>query len=228
MGVHDGHRERLKNRFLAEGLANFDDHNILELLLFYSIPRMDTNEIAHNLLNEYKTLSGVFDAPVEQLCKVKGVSMHTATLIKLIPALMDAYHKDKTKKVEVVNSSQIASDYFSKRFYGKNNEEVQVLLLDDRKRIIKCETLSEGSVNSTDIVIRKLITIVVNSNATAIVIAHNHPTGSPLPSKSDITATEKIYNAMKLINVDLCDHVIVSERTAISMADSGYFEIFKE
>ena len=101
MGIHDGHRQRLKSRFLSQGLESFEDHNILELLLFYSIPRSDTNEIAHYLLKEFKTLSGVFDAPVEELCKIKGVSLHTATLIKLIPEMMAVYHTDKTKDTKI-------------------------------------------------------------------------------------------------------------------------------
>lgn len=227
MGVHDGHRNRLKSRFLAQGLKGFEDHNVLELLLFYSIPRSDTNEIAHRLLNEFKTLSGVFDAPVEELCKIKGISTHSATLIKLIPEMMSVYHTDKTKDIEIVNSTREAGKFFVPRFYGKKNEEVHVLLLDDKKKVIRCDKLFEGTVNSTPITVKKVVAAAVNSNATAVVLAHNHPGGIALPSRADISATEKIFKALKLINVELCDHIVVADDDFVSMADSGEFERFK-
>ena len=228
MGVHDGHRNRLKSRFLSQGLSVFEDHNILELLLFYSIPRSDTNEIAHALLDEFKTLSGVFDAPVEALCNVKGISAHSATLIKLIPDLMAAYHTDKTKSIEIVRSVKDAGRYFVPRFHGKKNEEVLVLLLDDKKRVIRCEKLFEGTVNTTPITAKKVVAAAVNSNATAVILSHNHPGGLVLPSHSDIIATEKVYNALKLINVQLCDHIVVADGDYVSMADSGMFALFDD
>lgn len=227
MGVHDGHRNRLKARFLSQGLSGFEDHNILELLLFYSIPRSDTNEIAHALLDKFKTLSGVFDAPLEELCKVKGISSHSATLIKLIPEMFSAYHTDKTKDIQIINSTKAAGRYFVPRFHGKQNEEVYVLLLDDKKKIIRCEKLFEGTVNTTPISAKKVVAAAVNSNATGVILAHNHPTGIALPSRADIKATEKIYKALELINVQLCDHIVVADGDFVSMADSGHFELFK-
>lgn len=227
MGVHDGHRNRLKSRFLSQGLAGFEDHNVLELLLFYAIPRSDTNEIAHELLNEFKTLSGVFDAPVEALCKVKGISLHSATLIKLIPELLSVYHSDKTKDIKIINSTTEAGKFMVPRFYGKKNEEVHVLLLDDKKNVIRCEKLFEGTVNSAPVTVKKVVAAAVNSNATAVVVAHNHPGGIALPSRADRVVTDKIFNALKLINVELCDHIIVADDDFVSMADSGEFEHHK-
>ena len=211
MGVHDGHRNRLKTRFISQGLSGFEDHNVLELLLFYSIPRSDTNEIAHRLLNQFKTLSGVFDAPVEELCKIKGVSTHTA----------------KTKDIKIVSSTKEAGSFFVPRFYGKKNEEVHALFLDDKKKVIRCDKLFEGTVNSTPITVKKVVAAAVNTNATAVVIAHNHPGGVALPSRADMIATEKIYKALKLINIELCDHIIVADDDFVSMADSGEFERYK-
>lgn len=227
MGVHDGHRKRLKARFLSDGLSGFEDHNILELLLFYSIPRSDTNVIAHELLNEFKSLSAVFDAPVEELCRIKGISTHTATLIKLIPEMLSVYHTDKTKDTKIVNSTNEAGRFFVPRFYGKKNEEVHIMLLDDKKKLIKCEKLFEGTVNSSPVTVKKIVASVVNSNATAVVIAHNHPGGIALPSRSDILTTEKIFKALKLINVELSDHIIVADDDFVSLADSGELERLK-
>lgn len=227
MGVHDGHRKRLKRRFLSEGLDSFEDHNILELLLFYALPRSDTNEIAHRLLEQFKSLSGVFDAPLEELCKVKGISEHSATLIKLIPRLTSAYHTDKSKDIKIISSTNAAGKFFVPRFYGKANEEVHVMLLDDKKKVIKCEKVFEGTVNSTPITVKKVVAMAVNSNATGVILAHNHPGGIALPSKSDLRATEKIYRALELINIQLCDHIIVADDDFVSLADSGNFERFK-
>ena len=227
MGVHDGHRKRLKRRFLSEGLDSFEDHNILELLLFYALPRSDTNEIAHRLLEQFKSLSGVFDAPLEELCKIKGISEHSATLIKLIPRLTSAYHTDKSKDIKIISSTNAAGKFFVPRFYGKQNEEVHVMLLDDKKKVIKCEKVVEGTVNSTPITVKKVVAMAVNSNATGVILAHNHPGGIALPSKSDLRATEKIYRALELINIQLCDHIIVADDDFVSLADSGNFERFR-
>ena len=227
MGVHDGHRKRLKRRFLSEGLDSFEDHNILELLLFYALPRSDTNEIAHRLLEQFKSLSGVFDAPLEELCKIKGISEHSATLMKLIPRLSSAYHTDKSKDIKIISSTNAAGKFFVPRFYGKQNEEVHVMLLDDKKKVIKCEKVFEGTVNSTPITVKKVVAMAVNSNATGVILAHNHPGGIALPSKSDLRATEKIYRALELINIQLCDHIIVADDDFVSLADSGNFERFR-
>lgn len=227
MGVHDGHRKRLKRRFLSEGLDSFEDHNILEMLLFYALPRSDTNEIAHRLLEQFKSLSGVFDAPLEELCKIKGISEHSATLIKLIPRLTSAYHTDKSKDIKIISSTNAAGKFFVPRFYGKANEEVHVMLLDDKKKVIKCEKVFEGTVNSTPITVKKVVAMAVNSNATGVILAHNHPGGIALPSKSDLRATEKIYRALELINIQLCDHIIVADDDFVSLADSGNFERFR-
>ena len=103
MNLHEGHRQRLKERFIKNGLSDFEDHNVLELLLFYSVPRSDTNELGHKLLKKFGSLSNVFDAPVDELCKVEGIGLHSATLIKLIPELCNLYYVVKSDKVSVVS-----------------------------------------------------------------------------------------------------------------------------
>ncbi|MBR5521640.1 MAG: DNA repair protein RadC [Oscillospiraceae bacterium] len=227
MGIHDGHRQRLKDRFLSQGLSGFEDHNILELLLFYSIPRSDTNEIAHRLLNEFKTLSGVFDASVESLCKVKGISLHSATLIKLMPQLFSAYNIDKTKDITIVTSTDRAGRYFVPRFSGKSFEEVHVMLLDDKNKVLKCSKLFEGIENLTRIEIKKIVSFAILNNATKVIIAHNHPMGVAIPSKADYNTTKKLFEALELMNIELCDHIVVADDDFVSMVDSGFFAQFK-
>ncbi len=222
MGVHDGHRERLKNRFLTQGLDGFEDHNVLELLLFYSIPRMDTNEIAHNLLEEFGSLSAVFDAPAEALCTVKGVSTHTATLIKIMPQLFSRYDIDKTRSMQVLNSVEDVGKYLMPRFRGKKNEEFYAILLDGRNRVLKCHKVFEGSVNATQISLKKLIAAVVNTHATGVIIAHNHPGSIALPSDMDVYSTGVIFETLKALNIKLIDHVVFAEDDFVSFSDSNF------
>ncbi len=225
MGLHDGHRNRLKNRFLNEGLTNFEDHNVLELLLFYSIPRSDTNEIAHELLNKFGSLHGVFEAGMEDLMSVNGISRHSAVLIKMIPELFVVYGRDKVRDIQKINSSDDAKQFFIPRFYGKVREEVQLVLLDDKMNIIKWVKIYEGSVNSANVPIRKIVEIAIENRATNVIIAHNHPTGLILPSKDDLRATAKVREALALVDIKLLDHVIVSDNEAASLKDSGYSEL---
>lgn len=225
MGLHDGHRNRLKNRFLNEGLTNFEDHNVLELLLFYSIPRSDTNEIAHELLNKFGSLHGVFEAGMEDLMSINGISRHSAVLIKMIPELFVVYGRDKVRDIQKINSSDDAKQFFIPRFYGKVREEVQIVLLDDKMNIIKWVKIYEGSVNSANVPIRKIVEIAIENRATNVIIAHNHPTGLILPSKDDLRATAKAREALALVDIKLLDHVIVSDNEAASLKDSGYSEL---
>ena len=225
MGLHDGHRNRLKNRFLNEGLTNFEDHNVLELLLFYSIPRSDTNEIAHELLNKFGSLHGVFEAGMEDLMSVNGISRHSAVLIKMIPELFVVYGRDKVRDIQKINSSDDAKQFFIPRFYGKVREQVQLVLLDDKMNIIKWVKIYEGSVNSANVPIRKIVEIAIENRATNVIIAHNHPTGLILPSKDDLRATAKVREALALVDIKLLDHVIVSDNEAASLKDSGYSEL---
>ena len=225
MGLHDGHRNRLKNRFLNEGLTNFEDHNVLELLLFYSIPRSDTNEIAHELLNKFGSLHGVFEAGMEDLMSVNGISRHSAVLIKMIPEFFVVYGRYKVRDIQKINSSDDAKQFFIPRFYGKVREEVQLVLLDDKMNIIKWVKIYEGSVNSANVPIRKIVEIAIENRATNVIIAHNHPTGLILPSKDDLRATAKVREALALVDVKLLDHVIVSDNEAASLKDSGYSEL---
>ena len=225
MGLHDGHRNRLKNRFLNEGLTNFEDHNVLELLLFYSIPRSDTNEIAHELLNKFGSLHGVFEAGMEDLMSINGISRHSAVLIKMIPELFVVYGRDKVRDIQKINSSDDAKQFVIPRFYGKVREEVQIVLLDDKMNIIKWVKIYEGSVNSANVPIRKIVEIAIENRATNVIIAHNHPTGLILPSKDDLRATAKVREALALVDIKLLDHVIVSDNEAASLKDSGYSEL---
>ncbi|MBE6878913.1 MAG: DNA repair protein RadC [Ruminococcaceae bacterium] len=223
MNLHEGHRQRLKERFLKDGLAGFEDHNILELLLFYSVPRADTNETGHKLLNKFGSLSKVFEASVEELCEVDGIGIHSATLIKLIPEIYNAYNVDKTKNITVLNTHDDLGKYFIPRFLGKKDEEVHMVLLDSKNKIIKSENIAKGSVNAVQLSVRYIISQAINNNATGVILAHNHPAGVALPSTNDIKMTKKLFEALRLADIKLKDHIIVAEDDFVSLRDSGCF-----
>ena len=224
--IHDGHRKRLKQRFIKEGLASFESHNILELLLFYALPRQDTNVIAHELIDQFKTLAGVFNAPYEELIKVKGLGENGATLIKLIPQLISAYTVE-TNANQPMNDVRRICNYFHGLYIGVKTEKIHVCCLDDKLNIISCILIQDGGVNTVPINVRKIVEATYRSNCSLIIITHNHPNGIPIPSDEDIAATKKLYKILDSVGITLLDHVIVGPNDALSMKSSGYFNIFE-
>ena len=222
MGIHDGHREKMRQRFLKSGLDAFADHEALELLLYYAIPRRDTNPIAHALMERYGSLSAVLAAPAEDLKKVEGVGASAAILLKLAPQL---YRKAKMSDAEqetILSSVERVGAYLLDRFAGEKNEVVYQLCLDRKGKLLVCKKLGEGGVTSADLDIRRLVENALLTGASAVVLAHNHPSGVALPSRDDYAATDRAKTAVAVVGVALTDHIIVADGDFVSMADSGY------
>jgi DNA repair protein RadC len=206
-------------------MEGFDPHTALEFILFYALPRQDTNELAHRLLDRFGSFSAVLDAPYEELMKVHGVGGRSALLLKLMPAAAAYYRTSKANPGEVLGSSERAGAYFVARFIDKRNEEVWLAAMDDRRKVLRCVCVSEeGTVNAVRITVRRIVTEVVNANATCVVMAHNHPGGIALPSSGDKQMTAQVFQALRMIDVRLDDHIIVAGEDFISLADSGYIE----
>lgn len=221
MGVHDGHRQRLQKRFLQQGISGFEPINVLELLLFFTHKRCDTNEMAHRLVARFGSFAGVLDAPYASLLEVDGIGPSSATLIKLVQAVAGFYQSDRTANCTVVTSTADAGEFFVSRLSGCLNEEVHVLLLDDKNKVLRVTKLLEGTVNMAPISIKKVVTEVVATNATGVILAHNHPGGLALPSQNDKQATAQLIQALQLLNVRLVDHIIVADDHYVSLADTG-------
>lgn len=209
--LHEGHRQRLKNRFLESGLDSFQPHNILEMLLFYSIPRKDTNDIAHSLIEKFGSLSGVFDADVEELTKVDYITENSATLIKMIPAISRAYLMDKSSHVKQLNNVEVVKEYLLGLFHGEKNEVVYVLFLDNSFDLIAKHKLHEGSVNSSSVDVRRIMEHIIKTNASMIILAHNHPNGIAFPSMEDIETTGRLMTMLAPFNVPVVEHFVVNE-----------------
>lgn len=220
--THSGHRDRLKQRFLEEGLDGFTDIQVLELLLFYAIPRRDTNALAHALLDRFGSLSQVLEAQVSELESVPGISNHSATLLALVTQLARAYQVSCANRMEILDSLEACGDYLLPRFFGRTRETVFLLCLDAKCKVLCCKEIGEGSINSASISVRKVVETALQAKASSVVLAHNHPSGVALPSAEDQVTTKRIFAALQLVDVVLVDHVIVADGDYVSMAQSGY------
>ncbi len=220
-GIHKGHRERLRQRFLEKGLDDFTDIQALELLLFYAIPQKDTNPIAHALLDRFGSLSQVLEASPEELKKTPGISDHSASLICLVTQFARFCQVDAVQRVKSLTTLDACGEYLVPYFYGRSMETVFLLCLDAKCKVLCCKEVGTGSVNSASISIRKIVETALAANATTVVLAHNHPSGIALPSQEDIETTRRAAAALRAVEVHLADHVVVAEGDYVSMAQSG-------
>ena len=222
MSIHSGHRARLKERFRTEGLDNFSEVQVLELLLFYAIPRQDTNPIAHALLEHFGSLAQVLEAPVEELEKVTGIGENAATLLSLITSVGRYYLVNRSTQNVILNTIEKCGEYLVPFFFGRRNEIVFILCLDAKCKVLCCKEVGEGSVNSANVPIRRIVELALGANATTVILAHNHPSGLALPSGDDIQATRRVAAALATVDIHLGDHLVVADDDFVSMVQSGY------
>ena len=224
--IHTGHRSRTKAEFMARGLEGMPDHRALELLLFYAIPQGDVNPLAHRLLDTFGSLSGVFNATPEQLTAVKGVGEHAACLIKLMTALGGRYQADCSDLGTILDTTEQLGEYLKPEFFGQRNEITVVLCLDAKNKVLLCRQLAEGSADSTSLNLRKIMEVARGSNASQVVLAHNHVSNIAAPSRNDILATQIAYDSLRQIDIVLRDHLIFAYDDFVSLRDSGIFKTF--
>jgi len=223
--IHQGHRQRLKNRFLSEGLDHFGDVNMLELLLFYCVQRKDTNPLAHRLLDHFGKLADVLDAPFEELIKVEGVTENIATYLLLIKEAGRYYQVSRSSDSVILPTLTDCGKYLVSYFYGKKRETMYLLCLDAKCKVICCKQLGEGSVNSVSISVRKIVETAINANATSVILAHNHPSGIAVPSLEDIQTTKHLAMALRAVDITLADHMVISDDDFVSMIHSGSYTV---
>ncbi len=218
--MHEGHRARVKKRFLEEGLDHFSDVQALELLLFYAIPRADTNPIAHRLLEHFGSLSQVLEANPEELKKISGVGENGALLLNLIPQMGRFYMTDRASAPGVLTTLEQCAQYLMPRFFGRKLETVFLLCLDAKCKVLCCREVGEGGTNSTGISIRRVVETALGVNASSVVLAHNHPSGVAIPSPEDIQTTRRVAMALQAVEIVLVDHIIVADDDYVSIAQS--------
>ena len=219
--MHDGHRNRLKERFLKEGLDGFSEIQVLELVLFYCIPRKDTNPIAHALLEHFGGLSQVLEAPVEELKRIPGMGESSAAFLRLITETGRYYMVHRSTQSSVLPTLEQCAEYMVPFFFGRRLETVFLLCLDAKCKVLCCKEVGEGSVNSAGISVRRIVETALGANASSVVLAHNHPSGVALPSGEDIQTTRRIAMALSAVEITLVDHIVVADEDYVSMAQSG-------
>ncbi|MBE6934043.1 MAG: DNA repair protein RadC [Ruminococcaceae bacterium] len=221
--IHSGHRQRLKKRFLEEGLDHFDDHQVLELLLFYCIPRQDTNPIAHALLEHFGSLAQVMEATPAELQKIEGMGESSAAFLALLNAFCRYYFVRRTSSGVSLNTIEQCGTYLIPFFYGRRNETVYLLCLDAKCKLLCCKEVGEGSVNSAAVPIRRIVEMALGANATSVVLAHNHPSGMAIPSDEDQLTTRKLAVALSAVDIELVDHLVVADDDYVSMRQSHFY-----
>ena len=213
---HSGHRQRLRRRFIENGLDGFEAHQALELYLFYAVPRRDTNPLAHRLLERYQTISGVCDAPIDELQRDFGLSESAAAMLKLLPEMSRLYNESKLSNDNLIDPETVG-ELMTRRFIGRTSEAVALLLGNAKGKILYLDIVSKGSISSSDFPIRSIVDLAIRHNARTAYIAHNHPSGSLLPSRADLDATKQISSTLKSIGVHPIDHFIVADNEYVSL-----------
>ena len=215
MGLHDGHRQRKRQQFLSHGPESMADHELLELALFYAIPRRDTNETAHRLLDQFGSLDRVLSAPEQELEKVEGVGQGAAVLLRLMGSIGDRARRPGREE-KIVASVDQAGAYFLRLLDGQRTEQLYQLCVDAKGKV-----LSQGQADMTVLSLRQVVENALLSGASGVFLGHNHPSGVALPSPADMEATTQVRDALKRLDIRLIDHIIVADGDYVSMASSG-------
>lgn len=224
MDGHNGHRMRMKKSFLEHGSDSFDDHHLLEMLLFFALPRVDTNLLAHDLLDRFGSIDGVLDASPDELTSVSGVGEHAATLLKLIPALGRRYLTSKNSVGSILATTEDAGRFLIPRFLGRRDETVMLVCLDTKMKAVSCRMIASGDVSAAHISVRKVVEQALAQNAPYVLLGHNHVNGLALPSSEDVSTTQRLAAALALVGVTLLDHIIVAGDDFVSLKENGVLE----
>ena len=215
---HEGHRQRMKDRYLASGLESFQNHEVLELLLFYGVPYRDTNELAHRLIDTFGGFANVLEADYADLVAQPGISGHTAVLLRLIRDVCRRYEAEIGGQVTQLCTTGDYIRHITPWFLGERKESVVMLSMDNKRKLLNCTRIFEGSVNSAQFSMRQAVQQALRDNATAVVLAHNHPNGFAIPSEADLNTTRRFAQILRAMDILLVDHLIIAENDCVSMA----------
>ncbi|MCE5262378.1 MAG: DNA repair protein RadC [Deltaproteobacteria bacterium] len=216
-----GHRKRLKQKFMTAGIEAFHEYEVLELLLIYAIPRQDVKPLAKTLLREFGSLKGIVDAELSELSNVPGIGEHTALLFKLLKELAALYLKQKAKgKPQIACTSELY-DFCRTAMGGKKDEEFCVIYLDAQNQVIEFESVEKGVANQAVVYPRKVLENALRRKASALILAHNHPSGHVRPSDADIRLTKTIQETARALDILVHDHIIIGEDRFFSFREEG-------
>jgi len=217
-----GHRKRLRKKFLDSGLDGFQDYEVIELLLTFATPRKDCKDAAKKALKRFKTLQGVFEASSQELLEIDGVGPTNQIGILLIKAVADRYLEKRLLKKNPLNNSKDLYDYLYHSIGEKHHECFQAVFMDAKNRVISTETLFQGTLTASAVYPREVVNAALRNHASAIIFAHNHPSGDPEPSQEDIAITRQLIFACRVMGITVHEHLVIGEKKYFSFADKGY------
>lgn len=217
--VHSGHRSRMRERFRASSLASMQEHEQLELLLFYAIPRCNTNETAHRLLNTFGSISAIIDAPIEEIERVPGVGAGAGTFFRLLHELLPIYAKRRSREKTVINRPLDAAQLLMEMYSYIEAEALTLILLNQRRQVIHAGMVNTDRFDMVWADLRKIAHTALNYDAHGVILGHNHPSSRVEPSPHDIQATVSAAESLSVIGIDLLDHIIVSHNDFYSFAE---------
>lgn len=214
-----GHRERLLERFAGNGLAALHLHEIVELLLTFSIPRRDTKPFARELVKRYKTLSALLNAQPEELVEINGITRRSALLFKLVQEIMAHCLKERYERKSLIAHRRDVEEYLRINFGSRRDEYLAALFLGNRHEVIETEIMAEGTVNQCAVFPRRIMEKAFRYGASSIIIAHNHPGGGLKPSEADWALTERLFAICRMLEIPLLDHLIISNQECASLKE---------
>ena len=218
---YHGHRDRLRARFAEKGAESLADYELLELYLFRSIPRRDVKPIAKDLIAKFGNFAEVIAAPIDRLTEVKGISEKIALDLKILRAAATKLGQESILGRPVLSSWSALLDYCRSAMQFEATEQFRVLFLDRKNRLIADEVLGKGTVDRAPVYPREILKRALAHESTAIILTHNHPSGDPTPSQSDIDMTKEIVQACKPIRVAVHDHLIIGRNDIVSFKSLG-------
>ena len=222
--VHEGHRQRLKERFASDRGAGLMDHELLELLLSYAIPRKDTNALAHELIRRFGSLHAVFYADIADLKEADGIGEHAAVLIALFRPLENAVLRSRGGEKITLDNIRAMKNYCVSLYNDPGNEQFFVLSLDSRLRLIRADAAARGTPDQVSVFPRTVVSMLIRRGATGCVLSHNHPAGTPEPSQEDLRLTETLRDLMEPLGIRLYDHILVADGKGLSFREMKYIK----
>lgn len=218
----NGHRKRLRSKFLDNGLSGFHDYEVIEMLLSISTPRKDCKQSAKAAIKKFNTFQGVLEASDRELCEVPGIGSVNIFGIKLIKEVTERYLEKKLIQKDPVNNSKELFDYLYLSIGDKNRECFKVFFLDAKNRIIAAKTLFTGTLTASAVYPREVIRAALDHHSAALIFSHNHPSGDPMPSSEDISLTRQLVFSGRMMNIKVHEHLIIGDRKYYSLADEGH------
>ena len=220
---HQGHRKRLREKANSAGIEHWHQHEVLELILTYCIPHKDVNPLAHDLIDKFGSLAGVFDDGFEQLCKINGLGEHSATFLSLFPDFFNRYNASKNLDPIILDTTAKCVNYFRSQSRVKKYEQFYVFCLNAKKKLIKTSHIDSTVASSVNIQLKDFIEIITSCSCRAIIVMHTHPGGNSQPTQSDVVATQRLMEICDTLGISFDDHIVVADNEYFSFLHSGLY-----